>query len=141
MKKALTITLLMLITILVVKAQTAPTVIQTQTTIRIMINDSIAGWQYYFATDDKGHAPVLLTNKENVVTITTTKRNANGYIFAKNTDQTRQTNNYSFNLKGKPVFIVVAGNNGVIVMAKRYKIAKYSMLRNALPEAKRAAWN
>jgi len=138
MKKALTITLLLLINALGLEAQT--TAVSTTTTIRIMINDSIAGWQYYFATDDKGHPPILLADKENIVTITTTMRNANGYIYAKNTAQTRQTNNFSFNLKGKPTFIVVAGNNGVIVTARRMKPNKYMLYRNEIPEGDRKPW-
>lgn len=98
------------------------------------------GWDYYFYADEKGHPPVLLAKGENVFTITTAKRNVNGLIYAKTGSLAKQTNNYSFNLKGKPTYIVIAANDGVLVKARRFKTSKYMEYRNDVPETDRKPW-
>lgn len=110
-----------------------------RTPLRIIVPTTI-GWDYYFYADEKGHPPQLLTNGENVLSITTGKRNVNGYIYAKTSSLAKQTNNYSFNLKGKATYIVVAGNDGILVKARRFKTSKYMEYRNDVPEAGRKPW-
>lgn len=97
-------------------------------------------WLYYFYADEKGHPPILLNEGENVFSVTTGNRKVNGYIYAKHIDMSRQTNNFSINLKGRPALLVVAGNNGVLVNARRFKTNKYLQYRNEIPEATRKPW-
>lgn len=111
-----------------------------RTSLRIMLPADKQGWKYYLSVDGSGKPAIELTGREVVLNTATVKKSQQAYIYAYNADKSRQTNRYSINLWGKPTFIVVQGNNGVVVRARQVRMAKYSALRLELPEAERAIW-
>lgn len=113
-----------------------------KTPLRIMLPADKQGWVYYFFIEGSGKPAIALEGMESAMTLSTnSKKSRMGYIYAVNTDKKRQTNNFAIKLTGKPLFLVVKGTNGIAVSAHKAGINRYSILRNALPEAQRAPWN
>ena len=141
MKKALAILFLLLMTMPVLKAKVLGDTSHVKTSLRVMLPEDKGGWDYFFQVDGMGTPPLQLTGIENVVTIDNGKKAwRKAYIYAVKNDKTRQTNKYSIKAAGRPIFLLVKGTNGVIVQAKKLRINKYTILRQAIPEDKRMPW-
>lgn len=141
MKKFAYIFSLLLFIALGANAETTGDTSHVKTSLRVMLPEDKAGWDYFFQVDGMGTPPLQLTGIENVVTIDNGKKAwRKAYIYAVKNDKTRQTNKYTIKAAGRPIFLLVKGTNGVIVQAKKLRINKYTVLRQAIPEDKRMPW-
>jgi hypothetical protein len=115
--------------------------IHTVTQVRIILPENTDGWEYYFQVEGVGRPAMKLVGRENSLTVDHGKKTfQKGYIYAVNKAKNRQTNNLTFKLTSKPVYLNVKGSNGVIVNAKRLRPSKYLLLRQQLPERVRMPW-
>lgn len=141
MKNTLAILFLLLTATGGLQAGTVGDTSHVKTSLRVMLPEDKAGWDYFFQVDGMGVPPLQLTGIENVVTIDNGKKAwRKAYIYAISTDKKHQTNKYSIKAAGRPIFLLVKGTNGVIVNAKKLRINKYTVLRQAIPEDKRMPW-
>jgi hypothetical protein len=141
MKKIACIFSLLLFIAFGANAETTGDTSHVKTALRIILPENKAGWDYFFQVDGMGTPPLQLTGIENSVTIDNGKKAwKKAYIYAVSTDKTKQTNKYSIKAAGRPIFLLVKGTNGVYVQAKKLRITKYTVLRQAIPEDKRMPW-
>lgn len=141
MKKTLAILFLLFTATLGLRAEAVGDTSHIKTALRIILPEDKGGWDYFFQVDGMGTPPLQLTGIENAVTIDNGKKAwRKAYIYAVSTDKTKQTNKYSIKAAGRPIFLLVKGTNGVIVNAKKLRINKYTILRQAIPEDKRMPW-